>query len=81
MSSRHTLSLIALLGAAAMLGACERPPVVSTQIGYRGVAMEQIDNPRLVAERSSLNEMPAPQRRATRSATGCDVSSWYGCPE
>jgi len=39
-----------ILGAtvgAALLAGCERPPVESEQIGYRGTAIVQVDNPRL----------------------------------
>jgi photosynthetic reaction center cytochrome c subunit len=42
--------LIALVGLAAMLSACERPPVESTQNGYRGTGMVQVVNPRTAAK-------------------------------
>ena len=48
----------ALLAAAVLLGGCERPPVESTQIGYRGVAMEQVQNPRTVAAKRAANVLP-----------------------
>jgi photosynthetic reaction center cytochrome c subunit len=38
-----------LIGTAFLLAACERPPVKSTQQGYRGTGMVQIDNPRIQA--------------------------------
>jgi photosynthetic reaction center cytochrome c subunit len=41
--------LWAALGVAVLLSACERPPVKSTQQGYRGTGMVQIDNPRIQA--------------------------------
>jgi photosynthetic reaction center cytochrome c subunit len=41
--------LVASLLAVALLSACERPPVQSTQQGYRGTGMVQIDNPRIDA--------------------------------
>jgi len=39
------------LAAAGLLAACERPPTDETQSGYRGVGMEQVDNPRTEAAR------------------------------
>ncbi len=43
-----------LLGAALVLGACgERPPMQTTQQGYRGTGMVDIQNPRLVAARAA----------------------------
>ena len=43
-----------LVGAALVLGACgERPPMQSTQQGYRGTGMVDIQNPRLVAARAA----------------------------
>jgi photosynthetic reaction center cytochrome c subunit len=47
-----------MLAAALLLTGCERPPVHSTQIGYRGVAMEQVQNPRLLAARYAANVLP-----------------------
>lgn len=48
---RHfLLPLVALL---LMLSACERPPVESTQNGYRGTNMVDITNPRAEAEAAS----------------------------
>lgn len=45
LSSRF-LPLMAGLAAIALTG-CERPPVDSEQVGYRGTAMVQVNNPRL----------------------------------
>ena len=43
-----------LVGVALLLGACgERPPMQSTQQGYRGTGMVDIQNPRLVAARAA----------------------------
>jgi photosynthetic reaction center cytochrome c subunit len=42
-----------------LLGGCERPPVQTTQIGYRGVAMEQVQNPRTLAAKYAANALPA----------------------
>jgi photosynthetic reaction center cytochrome c subunit len=49
--------MIATLG----LSACERPPVESVQIGYRGVQMQSVINPRTEAQRRAANVVPAPQ--------------------
>ena len=48
---------LALL-AAVLLAGCERPPVETSQNGYRGTGMEQVVNPRLVARNASLNAVP-----------------------
>lgn len=45
---------IALLGMAALLAACERPPVKSTQTGYRGTGMVQVENPRILAKQRAM---------------------------
>jgi photosynthetic reaction center cytochrome c subunit len=44
--------------AAALLAGCERPPVDSTQVGFRGTGMVQIDNPRTQAELLARNVPP-----------------------
>jgi photosynthetic reaction center cytochrome c subunit len=43
---------------ALLLVACERPPVVSKQLGYRGTGMEQTVNPRLEADKIMVNRAP-----------------------
>ena len=49
----------ALLGGVLLLAACERPPVVEVQRGYRGTGMDQVFNPRLIEEKAALNAMPS----------------------
>jgi photosynthetic reaction center cytochrome c subunit len=52
-------ALLVLIGVAFLLVACERPPVKSTQQGYRGTGMVQIDNPRIkAAEAAAQPEVP-----------------------
>jgi len=52
-------TLFTLLGLAALLSACERPPVQSTQTGYRGTGMVQVDNPRSLAKaKAALPAIP-----------------------
>jgi photosynthetic reaction center cytochrome c subunit len=48
-----------LLPALALLAACERPPVDTVQTGYRGTGMEQVYNPRILADQAPLNVVPA----------------------
>jgi photosynthetic reaction center cytochrome c subunit len=59
--SRPTfLALAALLSSAALLAACgERPPMQTTQLGYRGLGQVQVDNPRMLAKaKAALPEVP-----------------------
>ena len=51
----------AALAAALLLAGCERPPVHSQQIGYRGVAMGSIANPRREAAARAANALPEVQ--------------------
>jgi photosynthetic reaction center cytochrome c subunit len=47
MNANNRLLLCVAALAAVGLTACERPPVDSEQVGYRGTAMVQVNNPRL----------------------------------
>jgi photosynthetic reaction center cytochrome c subunit len=47
------------LAAASLLAGCERPPMESKQLGYRGTGMQQVDNPRLAATRAAA-QAPIP---------------------
>jgi photosynthetic reaction center cytochrome c subunit len=60
MPTRRRTRLIALCALLALvpLTACDRPPVEATQMGFRGVAIEQVDNPRRLAERAAANQLP-----------------------
>jgi photosynthetic reaction center cytochrome c subunit len=49
---------LAIAAAALVLAGCERPPMQTAQIGYRGVAMEQVTNPRIAAKVAAVNELP-----------------------
>jgi photosynthetic reaction center cytochrome c subunit len=54
----RTGGLLLLMLAAALSG-CERPPVESRQIGYRGTGMEQTSNPRILqAQREAQPAVP-----------------------
>ncbi|MFZ4649115.1 MAG: photosynthetic reaction center cytochrome PufC [Rubrivivax sp.] len=53
----HTLRAVLTIGLAALLLAgCERPPMQTTQQGFRGTAMQQTVNPRTAAARQA--ELP-----------------------
>ncbi|MDE2080751.1 MAG: photosynthetic reaction center cytochrome c subunit [Burkholderiales bacterium] len=56
----RALPLLALVGAAALLSGCERPPPNTEQTGYRGTGMVQVSNPRLDAAKLEANQAPAP---------------------
>jgi photosynthetic reaction center cytochrome c subunit len=49
---------LALASAAVVLFETERPPMDSIQRGYRGTGMDQIYNPRFVAEELAANKVP-----------------------
>lgn len=55
----RTTPWLFLVAAALLLAGCERPPVDAVQIGYRGVAMEQVSNPRLVEADAAKHQSPA----------------------
>ncbi len=52
------LSLGVSLIGLTLLAGCERPPIDTVQRGYRGTGMEQIYNPRTLAQQASLNAAP-----------------------
>ena len=56
---RLTLGGIAVAAAAVILTQAERPPMDSVQRGYRGTGMDQIYNPRIVADEFAANKIPA----------------------
>ncbi len=47
-----------LLAGALLLAGCERPPVETVQLGYRGVAMESVTNPRTAAQLAKKQALP-----------------------
>jgi photosynthetic reaction center cytochrome c subunit len=65
MSAKVRLALGAgLVAAAALLAGCERPPMETRQIGFRGTAMEQVTNPRIAARVAAQNVIPEAQPAA-----------------
>lgn len=56
---RHAGAAIAA-GLVLFLAGCERPPVESTQTGYRGTAMVQVVNPRIAEAQADRHRAPEP---------------------
>jgi photosynthetic reaction center cytochrome c subunit len=54
------VSVIAILLIIPMMLQWERPPMDSTQLGFRGLGMEQITNPRIAETLKALNALPVP---------------------
>ncbi|MGE0311952.1 MAG: photosynthetic reaction center cytochrome PufC [Lautropia sp.] len=52
-------TLIGLLASLALTG-CERPPMTTTQTGYRGTGIVDVQNPRLEAATAALQIAPVP---------------------
>ncbi|MBU6436354.1 MAG: photosynthetic reaction center cytochrome c subunit, partial [Betaproteobacteria bacterium] len=59
------VSVACALALTGLLAGCERPPVEVVQHGYRGTGMEEIYNPRTLAEQASLNAVPEAQPPAS----------------
>ena len=57
--TRSSIVMLAL-GVTVLTVGCERPPPESIQRGYRGVAMEQNFNPRILEKQWAVNQAPAP---------------------
>lgn len=58
-ASVTALHALFIMGAAVLVAGCERPPVESTQSGFRGTGMADIQNPRLVEDKMAANVVPA----------------------
>jgi photosynthetic reaction center cytochrome c subunit len=58
-----SLLLLLILGAGVFIffGPVERPPMEVVQRGFRGTGMEEVENPRLLAQKVALNQVPEPQ--------------------
>ena len=54
----YIAAAVAIMLAVPMMMTWERPPMDSTQIGYRGTGMEQIVNPRLLAAKNAAITVP-----------------------
>ena len=59
MNNRQIMTrLLPAFWVALLLAGCERPPVETKQVGFRGTAMELVQNPRLLAELAAKNQLP-----------------------
>ncbi len=52
------LPALVAFGVGLLLAGCEAPPPETKQIGYRGLAMERVSNPRTVAALAEANQAP-----------------------
>lgn len=59
--SRSTLVLAASGLSLLILAGCERPGHETVQLGYRGLGMEEVENPRLLSEKVAENIPPEPE--------------------
>jgi photosynthetic reaction center cytochrome c subunit len=71
----HALPSLAALSALVLLVGCERPPITAVQSGYRGLGMEQVNNPRTDAKTVAANQAPASPDAA--SADGPKAAEVY----
>lgn len=62
-------ALAACIAVAALSG-CERLPMETRQVGYRGTGMEQVINPRIVEANAPLHVAPDPCPRCRRWTQG-----------
>ena len=59
MMMHTTIKLLLASTAAFLMAGCgERPPIAVSQTGFRGTAMEQIYNPRILATQAAVNTAP-----------------------
>jgi len=71
------LRLLAAAVSVIVLVGCERPPVVSKQIGYRGTGMEQVNNPRILEASAGLHVAPVSLPPAEVAADSLKASERY----
>ncbi len=67
--------VLGVAGALLLSGCWERPPVDSEQIGFRGVQMQTVDNPRKADDKVALNQ--APEAPAPAAAAGPKAGDIY----
>ncbi|HSN70019.1 MAG TPA: photosynthetic reaction center cytochrome PufC [Steroidobacteraceae bacterium] len=60
---RQALAASIVVIAAVAVSGCERPPVETTQVGFRGTGMVTVTNPRLAADIASGTVVPEPLPR------------------
>jgi photosynthetic reaction center cytochrome c subunit len=59
-ATRKKTAFAALLGACALMLGCERPPISTSQQGYRGLGMVDVANPRTLEALQQANVLPEP---------------------
>jgi photosynthetic reaction center cytochrome c subunit len=74
-TAKHGRWIGLLVLSALILSACERPPMVEVQRGYRGVGMESVINPRILEQQ--LAETVVPEATALAPAAGPKASDLY----
>jgi photosynthetic reaction center cytochrome c subunit len=61
MSSMFRITSVTVaIGLAALVAGCERPPQLTSQNGFRGTGMDQINHPATVAKLVAANQVPPP---------------------
>ena len=71
----HKMCLTLAVAGAALLAGCERPPVNTVQHGFRGLAMVEVYNPRILATQAAINQ--APETPAPASPDGPRAGQIY----
>jgi photosynthetic reaction center cytochrome c subunit len=74
-TAQALIVIAGLLGLYVATYAFERPPVATTQIGFRGTAMEQVVNPRTMRQIVARNQLPEAQPPADPPADDADKAS------
>lgn len=57
----YSATAVLVIGVLGVWIGFERPPMDTEQLGYRGVGMEQISNPRIIGRELALHAVPEPQ--------------------
>ena len=52
---------VMVLAGSLLVTGCEKPPPETVQLGYRGVGMELVANPKTLAATVAANQVPTPQ--------------------
>lgn len=73
-STQVLLALAAAVSTLVIVMTFERPPVLSSQTGFRGVGMQEIANPRTLAARVAANQLPeVPEAADTDGPTAAET--------
>jgi photosynthetic reaction center cytochrome c subunit len=74
-TAQAAIAIVCLLGLLIVILTFERPPVRSTQNGFRGTAMEQVQNPRTARQVVARNQVPEAQPPADGPTDDNDKAS------